>query len=70
MLLEHFSEIKKLSFLTLKFTDNITYKFTGIVITPYMGHFILYINCLNMSKVPDNLIITLIIILMILIIIH
>ena len=66
MLLEHFSEIKKLSVLTLKFTDNITYKFAGVVITPYMGHFFLYINCLNMSKVPYNLIITLIIILMIL----
>ena len=54
MLLENFSEIEKLSVLSLKFTDNITYKLTGVVLTPYRGHFTLYINCLNMSNDPDN----------------
>lgn len=54
-LLKYFSEIKKLSVLSLKFTDNVTYKLPGVVITPYTGNFTLYINSLNMSNVPDNL---------------
>lgn len=70
MLLEHFSEIKKLSVLTLKFIDKYAYKLSGVVITPYTGYFTFYINSLNMPNVSDNVKITLIIIMIILIIIH
>ena len=54
-LLEKFFEIKKLSKLSLKFTDNINYNLVWVVITPYSDHFCFYINNLNMKNIPNNL---------------
>lgn len=54
-LLEKFWEIKKLSKLSLKFTDNVNYNLVGVVITPYSDHFCFYINNLNMKNIPNYL---------------